>query len=284
MYSYLNKKQLATIMMMLLAILLTSCLKNRNGETNLSTVPRPGEVAELPDPGFHSEAFDFTTQPQTVPVYVNIASPAPVAQDVVVTLALDPTGLADYNSANGSSYEVPDATVFSIASLKVTIKAGQNLGSLPIVIHPDKVDLSKQLAIPLKIADASGRTISQNLQTVIYAITVKNKYEGTYASSGSRYNFNSTADAPNNPASVATWSFDTYMSTVDANTCAVQAGNLNGGFVTIAATANTGLNALVPTPGKTSTYDPSTKTFHLYYQYTNTNGTFRLLDHVLVAK
>ena len=52
--------------------------------------------------------------------------------------------------------------------------------------------------------------------------------------------------------------------------------------VKIEATGATAVPALVPLPGKTSTYDPATKTFNLYYQWTNTNGTFRVAHDVLV--
>jgi hypothetical protein len=54
--------------------------------------------------------------------------------------------------------------------------------------------------------------------------------------------------------------------------------------VTIASTPDTGVASLIPLPGKTSTYDPVKKTFELFYQYTNANGTFRVLHDVLVLK
>ena len=173
-------KQLNLFSMLVVLVTAISCTKTRNGDNNLTTAPVPGELAEISQPGFHALTFDFTTTPQTVPIYVNIASPKPVSQDVVVTLAPDPTGLADYNTANGTAYELLPSNAYLIADYKVTVKKGQNLDSLKLVIYPDKVDLSKQLALSLKLADASGRLLSKNFSNVVYSIGVKNKYDGVY--------------------------------------------------------------------------------------------------------
>jgi hypothetical protein len=133
-------------------------------------------------------------------------------------------------------------------------------------------------------------------------VTVDNPYSGKYASSGTRWNFNSAGDAntgtmpPTGFVSASNWAFDTDVTTVDATTCKVHAANDNGGFgyinikvnpdntVEVIATAETGLANLVPLAGYTSTYDPTTKTFVLYYQYTNDTGTHRVLRHYLVRK
>ncbi|SFG87155.1 DUF5018-related domain-containing protein [Pontibacter chinhatensis] len=127
-------------------------------------------------------------------------------------------------------------------------------------------------------------------------LPVINKYEGTYASTGKRYNFASKADAPDNPVSESPWAFDTYVSSVDATTSKVHAANANGDFgsinlvvnsdntVKVVATSDTGLSNLEPTPGKVSTYDPERRAFKLYYQYTNADGTFRLVEHELMGK
>ncbi len=58
----------------------------------------------------------------------------------------------------------------------------------------------------------------------------------------------------------------------------------NTNLVTIISTPETLLNALIPLQGPgapPSTWDPVAKQFNLYYQYTNTSGTFRVLHDVL---
>ena len=158
----------------------SSCLKNRNGDINLTDAKRPGQIAEISQPGFHAVVFDFTTTPQNVNAYVSVVAPQPLGSDITVTLALDPTALADYNTANGTSYELPASNAYSIKSFAVTVKKGVNLDSLQIIVYPDKVDLTKQLAIPIKISDASGLPISANFRSAIYSIGVKNKYDAIY--------------------------------------------------------------------------------------------------------
>jgi hypothetical protein len=112
-------------------------------------------------------------------------------------------------------------------------------------------------------------------------------------------------------ASKSPWSFSTKILTLNAQSSLVHAGNADGGFgmmkITVSETQNpdgtynvdiastcpandgscpapqTALANLVPLGGGTqSTYDPATKTFDLYYKYTNTTGTFRVLHDVLV--
>jgi hypothetical protein len=37
-------------------------------------------------------------------------------------------------------------------------------------------------------------------------------------------------------------------------------------------------------PGTTSTFDPATRIFTVHYMYTNTNGTYRMMDEVWTPK
>jgi hypothetical protein len=270
---------------LILLLSLASCVKDRNGSVTLTDYPTVPEVAEISSPGFHALAFNLTNQPQTVNANVNIASPNPVSEDVTVTLALDPSALANYNAANGTAYTLIDPTAYSIPSYKVTIKKGQNLSSLPIIIYPDKVDLSKANAIPLKITDASGRTISQNFQSVIYAIVVKNKYDGDYHSTG--YFQHPTAPRDINR--------DKHLATINANTNETEFGDLGTWLMQLTVNPDNSITfkptgaanttaALIPgDPVYNNTYDPATKTYKLKYGYPNPGPT-RIITEFITIK
>ena len=155
-----------------------SCVKDRNySATNFS---QAGNVVDLPVSGLKTLAFDVTPTPQVVQIYVELGGPIP-AKDVEVTLAYDQEGLDAYNIANSTELEKLPDSAFTITSLKTTIKRGDRLAFVEMTIVPNKVDLSGQYAIALKIADAQGITIAGNLGSVIYSVGVKNSYDGQYA-------------------------------------------------------------------------------------------------------
>lgn len=264
---------------------ISSCVKERNGLTTLTTVASPGEIAEISQPGFRALAFELSTTPQLVKAYVNVAAPTPVKEDVTVTLALDPKGLELYDTANHASFIMLDPAAYSIPDFKVVIKKGENLGFLPITIRPDKVDLSKANAIALKITDASGRAISQNFQSVIYAILVKNKYDGEYHAKG--YFSHPTA-----PRDIDR---DKHMATVNANTVETELGDLGNWLMQLTVNANNTISfkptgasnttaaLLNDDPVYNNTYDPATKTFKLKYGYPNPGPT-RIITEFIKAE
>lgn len=230
-----------------------------------------------------------------------------LAQAASADLSLDAAVLDKFNNDNGTSYTLldPSSYTFVGSSTKVDFAAGDDHSDVAIQLDPSGLDLSLQYAMAFVIKNPSGSyKLSVGNDTAVVQVIIKNQYDGVYHSIGTRYNFNATSDytgwddvndaATGNIASTGPWEFDTPMSTRGAATVNVHEGNSNGGFgyfnvtvnndntVTIESTAETGVNALLPLPGKTSTYDPATKTFSLYYQYTNTSGTFRVLHDILV--
>jgi hypothetical protein len=193
-----------------------------------------------------------------------------------------------------------------------TFKVVMNNANVPQVLGQNNV-----LAIVITSAPA-GYLISGSTGYILFNF-YHNIYDGPYHSVGTRWNFNQASDYTGwnsaaktpNAASLALiagtgpWDFPaTQVVTVNAQNSLVHEGNSDGGFglinikvnadntVTISSTcpANDGSCAppltnvanLLPLPGTTSTYDPATKTFELYYQYTNPAGTFRVIyDHLV---
>ena len=278
---------------------LDSCVKNRNDlATDFSKItPIVELLAGAPITSgnptrFKVLALDISPTPTTLILYVNYAAPGKAPNDIDVTVALDPAGLAAYNTANGTEYTIPAADAFSLPTTKVTIKKGERFAAIPIVFNTSKVDLSLQNAIPIKIVDASGVTISANNDHLIYAIVVKNEWDGDYNVTGfffhpaagraiNRVKHLSTIngirveggvgdlgtpfqfDIVNNQ--LVNWSSDGFTSsgfmTADNPGGADYSDPSNGGNVP----GNASFNQTI----YNNTYDPATKTFYMHYGYKN---------------
>jgi hypothetical protein len=285
----------------ILFITLSSCVKDRNySATNFSLVTN---VVDLPVTGFTALAFDVTPTPQLIKVYVELGGPIQ-DKDVEVTLAYDQAGLDAYNAANTDTVganatgtithfvKLADSA-YTLPTLKVTIPKGQRLGYASLSVIPNKVDLSLQNAIAFKIVDAGGIAIASNLQSVIYAIVVKNAWDGDYnvtgwffhpsagraintvkhlstingtrvqagvGDLGSTMQFDIVSNIPSNWASDAFTSFS-FMTADNP-----------GGTNYIASASNAGNSpgdALFNKTIYNNTYDPATRTFYLHYGYVN---------------
>jgi hypothetical protein len=165
-----------------LLTVLNSCIKNHIPlETDFSQAQ---SIIELPNAGFKALGLNITDAPSQLHVYVNLGGPVVAPKDLTITLALDPAGLAAYDTANGALFTMLPDSAFTVPSYTVTIKKGQRLDSLVFSVFSKKVDLSLANALAFKITDASGLIISQNFQSVIFSIVVKNDWDGLYTVTG----------------------------------------------------------------------------------------------------
>lgn len=297
-----NNKWLGLIAVTLLLLtVLNSCIKNRN--VLATDFSQATSIVDLPVIGFNVLAFDVTPVPQVVKIYVELAGPIPADKDIQVTLAYDPVALVDYNAANTDTTG-PNATgtithfvkladsAFTLPSLIATIKKGERLGIIELTIIPSKVDLSIQNAIALKIVDAQGITIADNLKSVIYAIVVRNKWDADYNVTGWFFH-------PSAGRAIKTIK---HLSTINATRVQTGVGDLgnqfqfdvinnllvnwssgdetSSGFMTLdnpggtdySDPSNGGYLPGDATFNKTiynNTYDPATKTFYMHYGYQN---------------
>ena len=286
-----NNKWLGIITSALLLVaVLNSCVKNRN--VLATDFSKATSIIELPNAGFKALAFDISPTPSVVKIRVNLAGPVVADKDILVTLALDPAGLADYNTAHATTYTMLPDSAFTIPGFTVTIKKGQRLDSLPFSVFSSKVDLSLSNALAFKITDASGLLLSQNFKSVIYAVVVKNEWDGDYTVTGWFFH----------PAAGRAISTTKHLSTITAIRLEAGVGDLgspfqfdivnnqlvnwfsdaftSSGFMTADDPGGTDYSdpsneGHVPgdaTFNKTiynNTYDPATKTFYLHYGYVN---------------
>jgi Domain of unknown function (DUF1735) len=201
----------------------------------------------------------------------------------------------------------------TIKAGKDTLNNPNRTAQFELLIFPKLIPtlpLGTNYVVGLEITGASAGTVSGNISTILFNF-YHNIYDGSYHSVGTRWNFATSGDyagwdpVAQAPAagsvlvSTAPWDFNANILTVNATTSSVHAGNDPAGFgnmniivngdntVTIqsscpandgsCAPPQTALAALVPLPQTTSTWDPVHRVFDLYYQYTNTTGTFRVL-------
>ncbi|MBI1768441.1 MAG: DUF1735 domain-containing protein [Bacteroidetes bacterium] len=236
-------------------------------------------------------------------IYKDANSAAALNQTVSASFSVDPQIVLDRNAANPDDiqYAPLDAQYFSFSPAALEFGPGEWIKELKMDMKAAGLDLSKDYAIGL-VTTATGYTAGGDK---FIKVALPSAYEGQYKSTGKRYNYNAASDADQstNPpsgtlVSVQSWTFDpTTASTLSSKTVAIHAGNSDGGFgrinvtvnpsnntVTLVPNADCTLNALVLSTHYPSTYDPATKTLDLWYEYTNTSGTFRIIHDKLVHK
>src|SRR6266498_2716390 len=174
-----NMRNLIMIILALLSISLTGCLKD---DPNVD-FSKLNTVVEMPYSGkafFSGDALNFTSDTITLPFTVNIASAYPLSKDLSVTVGLDESLVADYNAYDPSvHYEVMPANAYSFSESTFTIPAGSRLDTLYVTFYKPALDPAVSYMLPITIKDASGETISGNLGTHYYH-AIGNPLAGTY--------------------------------------------------------------------------------------------------------
>jgi hypothetical protein len=275
---------------------LTSCLKDDSlvlDPAKTNNVIEFANPAQIVQPGAVHPlyAFGYDILPAAEQVlevsYSGAESGAP--QDITVNLA-GATGaagekfIADYNTDQGKNYTLLPADFFKLSTTSVIIKKGEKKASFSVFFATDKFDLSIQYVLPVQITSASSGVVSGNFGTILLSTAARNKYDGKYHSTGY---FQHPVAASSRPIDR-----DKTLLTVNANTVSTEIGDVGGSMeLSVNETTNevtivgqlSATQPLVPTPGKTNTYDPATKTFNLNYQYTG-GGGFRVITEVIKLK
>lgn len=188
--------------LLLVAFTLGSCLKNGKyyDDFAASTASIDLPLAASNANGVVAFSFNATVTSTTIPVYINVASPKVLGKAVNATLAIDTAFLSQYNSANGTSYEVFPDSVYTTTGLKLTVPAGQRLDSTNVTFDFTKLDLSHQYILPITISQAD-LPIEQWNHLLLY-VSVKNQYDGKYVVTGSFVDLTNSAFAATYPVNV----------------------------------------------------------------------------------
>lgn len=213
--------------------------------------------------------------------------------NVYVTFGIDSAGVAAYNTAHGTNYLLLPSSAYTISSLADTIGSGQTSSDgQTIAITTSALDFTAQYLLPVQLMSVSSGTINSSLQTAYFTINqLNNIYAGSYTTTGTRYNFNADGSA----AGTNSISDTRVLTTMGYDSCSINTianlGSYNGTVFYVRVNPDNTLefsgylqndpnSPIANEPGKTSTYDPATKTWDVHYMYTNTNGTYRYMDEV----
>lgn len=283
-------KYIKLFVIAIIALSVSACLK----KDNIPDLSKVDPVIEFPlgGPGLKSNVLAaFSTGPVDTAIALKIASPDPLDHDVTVTITTDPSIVASFNAANGSTFESLPGNLFTLESSQIVIKAGYRIGRVKLKIKFDQFDLSKKYMLALAISDAQGLIISGNFGKFLWSFVVKNPFEGNYKSTGQIVLYNGP-DAGSGIA--ATRNFTDRLieaSTVNANTVETIIADLgnhmnlqvNAGNTVTVSPASTNSFTIVENNGSCA-YNPATKTFSLHYRYFNGAGNLREITQTMVMQ
>jgi Domain of unknown function (DUF1735) len=176
-----NIKVLSAIVLWLSIIFgFSSCLKNSDYNTPFSTV---GASVELPLAVSNNNSpvfFSYTQgQPAYFPAYINLASPKTLGTAVTASFALDTAFLNEYDSINGTDYQLlPDSDYTIVNGWARNIPAGKRLDSMYVKFDLEKIGSTLNYILPITIQNASVPIEQWN--HLLINILVRNKYDAKY--------------------------------------------------------------------------------------------------------
>ncbi|QJD96586.1 DUF1735 domain-containing protein [Mucilaginibacter robiniae] len=253
--------------------LLSSCLKDHRYVDFGGSQPLVEFPVAAYSGTFNTVGLVASTSTTPFTVTVNLASPTLLSTPVTVNLAVSQTALDAYNKANNTSYTILPSTAYTTSGLTLTIPANSRTGTLTVNVNTSAIPSTANYVLPLVISSATGATPDQ-YNTILYAIKVKNQYDGSYLANG-------TINIP--PSTSRTWSSRSKtLATIDATTSETEAADLGTSSYIMRLKVNAD-NTVTVTPSPSSAnqtlqnngtckYDPSTKTFTLNYKYVGASG------------
>lgn len=169
-------------------LMFASCLKEGAMNTDPSKATNVIEFANTGDntapsgiPGYYTDLGVLAAGDSAkFNINVHYTGPGTATSDITVTLGTDQASLTTYNTTNGTSKEMPPASVASFPT-SVVIKKGtsQTTVQATVKISPD-FNYNKAYALPIKITAVSTGIISGNYGVSVYSFGVRNKYDGVY--------------------------------------------------------------------------------------------------------
>ncbi|MEO5500805.1 MAG: DUF1735 domain-containing protein [Ginsengibacter sp.] len=175
-------------------LIISGCTKPYPGYTDFSQVSDFVILLNAGTGNFKASNVSTAKDTAVKTITVDLASANNNNGPVTVTLGLDPTAIASYNGANGSSYQALPAGSYKILSPTVTIPAGQHYGTTSVEIYIKKLDASVSYLLPVTITDGGGKKLSSNQNTIYYNV-IGNPLAGTYSWDYSRFNSSDTTGA-----------------------------------------------------------------------------------------
>lgn len=303
-----NKTKIVSIIAGCFAMIIgfSSCIKNKIPlETDLSKLQDHVVIIKGGLTNFSQDNVGFNNgDTTTVTLIVNLASANLPSSPLKVTIGVDASKVDSYNSSTGKSFVLAPTDAYTIASTVITIPAGQQYAQTTVSFYKPALDPSLSYLLPISITDASGKQLSDNLNTIYYNI-IGNPLAGTYSDVG--YFYHPTGPRTEGPTTKT-------LLAVTSTVLQVDLGDLGGaGYIAwFEVDPNTNhITIMDPTdyynstndfliqwdsglpssnPGYTAawsgsaqcnnTYDPATKTLYMRYGYAG-GGGYRVTEEIL---
>ncbi|MDE3235134.1 MAG: DUF1735 domain-containing protein [Bacteroidota bacterium] len=239
-YSKYNSR-LSVIVLVLAVFSMSSCIKNMEPlETDFSGLQK---TASIPEGGFANFANTSLSLPptddtDTLVFHVNYASKTAATSDVTFTLAVDNNALSSYNSGSAVQYEKFPDSIYSFTQTTVTVSAGNNYATVKLVVHPSKVDPTRNYMLPISIVKVSdGTSVSGNFATIYYHF-IGNPLAGIYNWDFTRWNTPSNTGTPSGLSFVG---YSTILSATSPTSLEVASGYFTKPRYEISFTNNAGV-------------------------------------------
>ncbi len=212
-------------------------------------------------------------------VEVNYAGAGAAPQDITVNLELNPDAIDYYNEEFATHYIVLPTDKYTVDTWTLTIPKGQKRAKQTFKLKTDMFDFAEAYALPIQVKTVSTGNISKNYGTVIFSVGAKNEYDGVYEYTTSAI----TSLLPNRKV-------DVTLETLSATKVALKPGLLGyyGNVVNYSVNpANNFVTVECPSLGvqtphdERSNYNPTTKTFKIYWKQSGGGRTF---EETLVYK
>jgi hypothetical protein len=296
-----NIQSRAVVVLVVVAVifLFSSCLKNNGPIQDYSQSPA---LVSIQGDGQYNGMFVFTKSvlPIATPSGMNVEVTLSVAgltlsSPVTATLVVDAATLDEYKAANDDSARLllPTDNYQLANGGAITINPGQQIVKDSLVFFGDKIDFTKDYAVPILLTNAKGAKIPDNLRKEVILIKLRSVYEDTYALSGQRILYKGSTVGSGVNATVGITG-SALFSTVSASVIDGQLADLtsqmslqvnpDNSVTVLPSQANSGNTFSSVANDGPCTYDPATKTFTLHYKYFNASGNLRHIDEVLVGQ
>lgn len=186
-------KKISFILLAFTVVLATGCLKDKGFDNQEYGIKDPSGTS-TPGVGFNLKGgagyirtigLDVTGNAQaiapenyTIGYYAGTKAP----KDIHVSIALDPSIIDDYNTANGTTVQELDPSVYTIASQDLVISAGAQNTAINMTVNSTlTLDPSTTYAIAFRIVNAdNGIQIASNMDKQLLIFNIKNQYDGRY--------------------------------------------------------------------------------------------------------
>ncbi|MDJ1467395.1 BT_3987 domain-containing protein [Xanthocytophaga flava] len=211
-----------------------------------------------------------------------------VNKDVAFTIDTPEEALDDYIATDKINYQMMPDSAYEFVNTTATIKSGETYAEFQVKFHLDKIDFTKDYMLPVTAVNDAGLPTSSN-HGFVYFHVVGNPYAGAYKSTYTLERAESaSANYVEDPKVLVAQDKEVLKQQAGKQPFSNNTGITFLFYVnednTVTIESDPEAAVQITPSSKTSTYDPATKTFHLYYEYLNTAGNYRRFSETLVKK